>query len=268
MGSALANHVRAVNHLLQSEATLRIEAKHTVNEVTQLLRSREGTAIARRNFDAIFPKQVGTTVVIVFKNGICLDALAFSDWDASQDHEQDATEGENISCEGVVGFATCNFRGHVARSADVCLQVALLVSSLGRSEVSNLDLEVFIKQNILHLQITMSEAFLMNVLDTGQDGAEDEADASVGDLRLTNDNVKEFSTHNVVEDQEVAGIGLATVGGIEDGTLAVVVHFNDVSVVEFAVGGQLFIETISGVGLKHFNSVGLAILLALVDNAV
>lgn len=144
----------------------------------------------------------------------------------------------------------------------------MLVSSLGRSEVSNLDLEVLIKQNILHLQITMSEAFLMNVLDTGQDGAEDEADTSVGDLRLTNDNVKEFSTHNVVEDQEVAGIGLATVGGIEDSTLAVVVHFNDISVVEFAVGGQLFIETISGVGLKHFNSVSLAILLALVDRAV
>lgn len=114
----------------------------------------------------------------------------------------------------------------------------------------------------------MGESLIMDVFDALQNGAENESDASVRNLRLPNNNVEEFSSNDVVEHKEVASVRLATVGRIEDSTFAVVVHFNDVLMVEFAISIQLLSETISCVGLEHLHCVGLSVLLALVDRAV
>ena len=61
-----------------------------------------------------------------------------------------------------------NFGGHVAFSSQLSSQVATAVSALngcGKAEISNLQVEVLVIENVLGLKITMGYSFLVNVVE-------------------------------------------------------------------------------------------------------
>lgn len=145
-----AVHVRVSDHLVESEAALGVIAQHARDEVLQVLWRCEGAAVARRNLDTVLPEEVRTTVVDMLKHGVRFDTLAFSDGNSSQNHEKDTTKREDVCLEGVVGLAEANLWSHVARGANVSLEIAFNIDCFSRAEVSNLNCEVLIQQNILH----------------------------------------------------------------------------------------------------------------------
>lgn len=265
---SFAIHVRVGDHLVESEAALGVIAQHAGDEVLEVLWRCEGAAVARRNLDAVLPEEVRTTVVDMLEDGVGFHALAFSHGDSRQNHEKNATKREHVRLEGIVGLAEAHFRSHVARGTNVSLEIALDIDSLCCAEVCNFDCEVLVQQNILHFEVPMGHASLVDVLHASQNGTKDQADAGVRDLGLSNDNVEQLATNNVVEDQIVASVGGTSVGRLESGTFSVVMHFDHVQVVELAIGIELFVEAIGASGLENFNCVGLAILLSFVDSAI
>ena len=67
----------------------------------------------------------------------------------------------------MVRFAQVNLRSHVSLGAELRSQVAILVSACSwscESKISDLEVELFVKHDVLRLQISVANTVLVHVL--------------------------------------------------------------------------------------------------------
>jgi len=89
-------------------------------------------------------------------------------WVLSHHNEQDYSTCEKIHRCTNIGSASMDFGCHVALSAELGLASARTILSSDRrceAEVSNLKVELVVEQHVLGLQVSVSDASLMDVVE-------------------------------------------------------------------------------------------------------
>ena len=82
-------------------------------------------------------------------------------WVARTHGEEDDTKGEQVDDLALVWLLHEDFGGHISRRADLRAIDARAIAALERAceaEVDNLDIVVFVKEDILWLEVTMRES--------------------------------------------------------------------------------------------------------------
>jgi len=83
--------------------------------------------------------------------------------DALDDDKDDYADGEEVDLGAVVGFALLDLGCHVGHGATVGLElINAFVAS--KAEVSNLQVELFIYENVLELKVTMYASEIVHVV--------------------------------------------------------------------------------------------------------
>ena len=89
-------------------------------------------------------------------------------WVTGVQHEEDDTEGEQVNNLALVGLLGMNFWGHEAERSDntaVHTIASTAFDGAGEAEIDNLDVVEFVEQDVLALEITMSEALSVDIVD-------------------------------------------------------------------------------------------------------
>jgi len=96
---------------------------------------------------------------------------------ASVDNEEDDSHGEQINRVAHVGLSGEDFGSHVAEGSEHSLELARAVSAFnrcGEAEVSDLDVEVLVEEDVLGLEISVADAVGVQVVkaleDLGEEG--------------------------------------------------------------------------------------------------
>jgi len=154
------------NDISDTKTLMRVELKHACKEILELFRV-EAFWLALR-IGVSLPEEVRSVsgkklVIVIFFVGHSEGRVT-----GVQD-EENYSEGEEINNLSLIRLSRENLRCHVSRSTDDRFVGARSVTSFKRAcktEIDNLNIVHFVKENILRLEISMREALGVDVVNT------------------------------------------------------------------------------------------------------
>lgn len=90
-------------------------------------------------------------------------------WVSSVQDEENDTQSEQIDCCTIVRLFLDDLGSHVGESTQLGVEVARSITASSgccETKVSNLNIELFVKQYVFWLEITVSETLLLRVEDS------------------------------------------------------------------------------------------------------
>lgn len=133
----------------------------------------------------------------------------FEGENALDDDEDNYTDGEQIHLGAVVGFAFLDLGCHVGHGATVGLElVDAFVAS--KAEVSDLQVELFINENVLELKVAMYASEVVHVVKGSNHLGHKEATGILAHGAHGLTQVKEEASRNLLHDDEDEVVNDAT----------------------------------------------------------
>jgi len=158
-------------------------------------------------------------------------------WMLGHEDEEDDGCGEDVYLLALVRCLEVDLGRHVVQRSQLGMEVALAVLSVGwcsEPKVSNFYVEIFVKQKILWLQVSVSNLFAVAVIKTLHELFEEVSGLSLRERARVGDEVEQFTTLGIFEnnigDHPIVSIGFLVERGVEFNLL------NDVLVLQFGHG--------------------------------
>jgi len=148
-----------INH---AKALAGMKLQHEGHQLLELIRKETGRPAVR----VLLPEEVGPVsddqlVGLVVR-------VSPVEWEITRVHnEQNYTESEQVHILTLVRVSYDNLGRHEGYGTDHGLQLTLAVAALQRrsdSEVRDLDIVIFVQKDILRLEVTVSQAFRVDIV--------------------------------------------------------------------------------------------------------
>mmetsp|Transcript_6366 Transcript_6366/g.8253 ORF Transcript_6366/g.8253 Transcript_6366/m.8253 type:complete len:428 (+) Transcript_6366:241-1524(+) len=198
------------------------QLKHVGNEILELISVEVSSLVSRVGFPEEVSSVHSKKLEVLVLRRCTLERRV-----TRVHNEQNNGGSEEIYHVSLIWLSLMNFRSHVALSSKFSLEHAAAVTALNRSgktEVSDLNVEVFVKQDILGLKISVSNTIVVDVVKGRKNLFEVEAADSFMELTSGGDKVEEFTTLNELKN-DVSSIDLLA-GALLPDTVSVI--FNQV----------------------------------------
>ena len=102
----------------------------------------------------------------------------------------------------MIALASDHLRCSVAWTTACGFEHFTILIHVRQAEVNYLDIVLIIKKQVLRLQVTMTDAYFMNVFDTGYDLLGEAAGLLFGQPFLFYNVVEQFATAGILHDQK------------------------------------------------------------------
>lgn len=212
-----------------AEALVRVELKHLRNEILELRREE----VCRLALGVELPEKI--CPVCSKELVVCVIWVSAGERRVTcQKDEENNSTSEKIDHISLVLFSTMNFWCHVALGTEMSVEESRSIATFERSdeaEISDLQIEVFIKQDVFGLQVSVCNSVGMHVMKTLEELLEVEAADLFAEGSSVENVVKKLSTLDKLKHHK-GDIDLSAVCLGPDSSLSGVIDINHVSVVK------------------------------------
>lgn len=137
----------------------------------------------------------------------CRNVLIVKRQSATQQDVQDDATTPDINLRSSIKLAIDNFRGSIVGTATAGLEKAAVVHYIGQTEIGNLDIELFIKQKVLGLEISMGNLVSVTVLNGGDDLLKEATGIVLRHAPVLDDIVKKLAGSVLDDHNNFRGVG-------------------------------------------------------------
>ena len=165
-------------------------------------------------------------------------------WVSSLEGEEDHSEGEEVSVVPLVWLLLKDLWRHVAWCADHRVRESSAVTSFkfaGEAEINQLDVVVFVEEDVLRLEVPVREALGVDVQEAEEELACIELDDGLREGTVIHDVVEEFTTFNKLLDN-ISNALLSSVFVDQNGLLFELHISDDVLMVQGCRGIDLLFQ--------------------------
>lgn len=218
--------------LLEGEAGLRVVREEAEDQVLELL--AEASAVRLLEVGVNFALKEKAVEVLFF-------AGLFEGENALHDDEEDDSNAEHIDLSALVLLALLDLGCHVGHGTAVGVKVVyVLVNS--EAEVGKLQVEVVIDEDVLELEVAVSDVARVHVLDRFDHLVKEEAASVFTHGAHVLAEVEKKTSLDELHDDEDEAVNDAA-GRLHDLTsVAILVHFDDALVLEALQDGDLVVN--------------------------
>lgn len=201
-----------------------------------------GTVVAEESEDQVLElsREAGTVGLLEVKVGLAgckqvvevfFSASFLEGEDALNNDEQNHTEAEQVDLLTIVGLAFLDFGSHVGEGSAVGLK-AVDVLVAGEAEVSELEVHLFVYEDVLELEVAVDNSVGVHVFDGVQHLVSKEASGVLAHCAERLADIEQETALHVVHDQVDHVVDNAAGWLLDDALVTVLNHTDDALVFE------------------------------------